>query len=411
MAPSAYRLELFLKDASQVPAVARTLVQQRVQRVNLPNKARHEPVLETVRAVLDAFHEASGGQKLDACPHFSLKNQWVKSEEETLQRLKDFAVESAELGCRSILLVSGGGHKKTDSAGMLAAMAAHGGLPAGACAIHCAYNPYFPDEGEQQAERHSLRAKLESRLCSGVWLQIGSDVARLERELLFVEQLQAEVGVNVQLHGSIFLPSKQLLAQQRFRPWRGVFLSQEYLNDPEAAKRVTRQVVEVYNRFAVMPLVESAVKKDADFAYMHSVLEVGATSAGGPGHASIPPPLNTSHPPESKSKAATTKSRAELEKMYTQLTKVELPSLARDNRWPLRLDHCFMRVLLDNTFEDCWYNHLDRKVGALRSIPDDKLTDAVQIGERIRADTSGDVLRTLNARSLKWRGKSRGTKT
>lgn len=73
MAPSAYRLELFLKDASQVPAVARTLVQQRVQRVNLPNKALHEPVLETVRAVLDAFHEASGGQKLDACPHFSLK--------------------------------------------------------------------------------------------------------------------------------------------------------------------------------------------------------------------------------------------------------------------------------------------------------------------------------------------------
>lgn len=42
-----------------------------------------------------------------------------------------------------------------------------------------------------------------------------------------MEQLQAEVGVNVQLHGSIFLPSKQLLAQQRFRPWRGVFLSQE----------------------------------------------------------------------------------------------------------------------------------------------------------------------------------------
>ncbi len=42
--------------------------------------------------------------------------------------------------------------------------------------------------------------------------------------------------------GSLLIPSKRLLAQMKFRPWKGVFLSEEYLSDVEAADTITRQV-------------------------------------------------------------------------------------------------------------------------------------------------------------------------
>lgn len=106
------------------------------------------------------------------------QNQWLKGEEESLQKLKDFARDAGILGCTSVLVVSGGGHKKTSTAGMLTLLAAQGGLPLGSSPLHCAYNPYFPSEEEQQAERASLKEKLSSGLCKGLWLQIGSDATR-----------------------------------------------------------------------------------------------------------------------------------------------------------------------------------------------------------------------------------------
>ena len=87
-------------------------------------------------------------------------------------------MEAGSLGCRSMLLISGGGHKKACSADMLGLLAKNGGLAPGSSAVHCAYNPYFPCEDDQRAERESLRKKMASGLCSGLWLQIGSDVSR-----------------------------------------------------------------------------------------------------------------------------------------------------------------------------------------------------------------------------------------
>lgn len=40
------------------------------------------------------------------------------------------------------------------------------------------------------------------------------------------------MGIRLDKFGSVFLPTKQLLAQQRFRPWKGVYLSREVLTEP-----------------------------------------------------------------------------------------------------------------------------------------------------------------------------------
>ena len=62
------------------------------------------------------------------------------------------------------------------------------------------------------------------------------------------------------------------MAQQRFRPWNGVFLSERYLHDVDAALSVTREMLAIYREFGVIPLVESAVKDRAALKNVHGLL-------------------------------------------------------------------------------------------------------------------------------------------
>ncbi|GAB2574002.1 hypothetical protein [Microlunatus antarcticus] len=98
--------------------------------------------------------------------------------------------------------------------------------------------------------------------------------------------------------------------------------------------------------------------------------------------------------------------RPALLERYRALVDHDLPAAARADGWSLRLNHCFGRVLLDDAVGGCWYDHLDRRGGpAYRQLDDAQLGGAVALGERLL--TEGDpLLRTLDARSLAWRGKA-----
>lgn len=58
----------------------------------------------------------------------------------------------------------------------------------------------------------------------------------------------------------------------RFRPWNGVFLSDAYLAGVEAAMECTRQLLAVYAQHNVVPLVESAVRNEAELDTLRSLL-------------------------------------------------------------------------------------------------------------------------------------------
>lgn len=97
--------------------------------------------------------------------------------------------------------------------------------------------------------------------------------------------------------------------------------------------------------------------------------------------------------------------RGDLEARYLELTRVELPSRAARNQWPIREDHCFMRILLDRLFEDCWYNHLSRRRGpAYRQLSDKQLRTLIGWAETLIQD-DGELLAAWNRDSLWWRGK------
>ena len=95
--------------------------------------------------------------------------------------------------------------------------------------------------------------------------------------------------------------------------------------------------------------------------------------------------------------------RYDLQERYLELTRVRLPKAARDGAWPVRDDHCFMRIVLDHLFEGCWYDHLDRRLRAYRRLNDTQLRAAVALAERMLAE-GPDLVMRLNAASLAWRG-------
>ena len=96
--------------------------------------------------------------------------------------------------------------------------------------------------------------------------------------------------------------------------------------------------------------------------------------------------------------------RAVLEARYRELVRTLLPAAAREQRWVLRDDHCFGRVLLDDAVGACWYDVLDRRRTAFLQLDDDQLAHAVAQGGRLLAEGDG-LLRELDAQSLRWRGK------
>lgn len=94
--------------------------------------------------------------------------------------------------------------------------------------------------------------------------------------------------------------------------------------------------------------------------------------------------------------------RPALEARWLDLTRRVLPSLAAERGWPVRADHCFQRMLLDNAFGGVWYDFVRRRP-AYAHAGEAALARAVALGEAAVAGTAD--LADLNRRSLAWRGK------
>jgi hypothetical protein len=97
--------------------------------------------------------------------------------------------------------------------------------------------------------------------------------------------------------------------------------------------------------------------------------------------------------------------RAALLGRYRELVLDELPRRAKAEGWVVVNDHCFGRIVLDNTVGGCWYDVLDRRRSpAFSQLGDEQLTAAVALAERIAAE-GDELLPDLDASSLAWRGK------
>ena len=88
---------------------------------------------------------------------------------------------------------------------------------------------------------------------------------------------------------------------------------------------------------------------------------------------------------------------------WTELTRDVLPAMAAAQRWPIHLDHCFMRVCLDAALGSPWTAAIGRP--AVRTMSEAQLGAAIVVAESIVADPAR--LPALNDASLIGRRASR----
>lgn len=93
--------------------------------------------------------------------------------------------------------------------------------------------------------------------------------------------------------------------------------------------------------------------------------------------------------------------RAALEDRWKQLTNRDLPKAAGPD-WPVHLNHCFQRILLDHATGGVWYDAIEKRP-AYAHASDAVLVRAVDLGEAVLAGRAD--LHALNRQSLRWRGK------
>ena len=89
---------------------------------------------------------------------------------------------------------------------------------------------------------------------------------------------------------------------------------------------------------------------------------------------------------------------------WTVLTRDVLPGMAAAERWPIHLDHCFMRVCLDAALGTPWTRTVPRP--AIHNMDDRQLAAAVRVAEGVVA--APDTLVRLNRRSLAGRRRAIG---
>lgn len=80
--------------------------------------------------------------------------------------------------------------------------------------------------------------------------------------------------------------------------------------------------------------------------------------------------------------------------------------MATEHGWPIRLDHCFMRVCLDAALGAPWTARVARP--AVRTMSDAQFDAALAVAERIARDPA--ALPALDAASLRGRAAARGAR-
>jgi hypothetical protein len=270
-------MELFHKNSEELRKQLLFIASQQnvLVGLNITNKNVNDDLPSQVRIIREHFPD------LSICIHLSVKYQYRRDPDQTLQRLSHVLGQLSSFPNCSILLISGSGKKRAlDTVSALRRLYTLGTLPAN-LPIHVAYNPYSPNRLAQKEENDRLQRKLASHpgLVAGIYLQMGTDVSALRKGLDFIDGAVAETRNRIedqcyrpQLYGSVFLPSRQLLAQMKFRPWNGVFLSPEYLANVDTADKISVNILSVYMSRGVMPVVESAVRTEEQLARLEGLL-------------------------------------------------------------------------------------------------------------------------------------------
>ena len=105
------------------------------------------------------------------------------------------------------------------------------------------------------SERDRFDRKISTGLINSVWFQYGTDIKVLQNEVAYIKKITNYEKLN--LFGSLLIPSKQFIARFKFRPWKGVHISEKCLSSLEDFYDFTRDLVCFYQNNNITPVIET----------------------------------------------------------------------------------------------------------------------------------------------------------
>ncbi len=243
------RFELTFKDISQLENKLNFCKFNNINYINIPCKGLIKK--EFFNSTFDYISKNFG--EFNVTFHYSLSHQYSKNRENSLQEFLNFVRKSFSNKNHEILLVSGSNKKKNfDVISVLSDMKKEENLKV---KFGIAYNPYLKKYYNLTHERERYEKKISSGLIKSVWLQFGTDIKELEREVTYIKNGNKNEKLN--LYGSLLIPSKQFVSRFNFRPWKGVHISRNYLSSLEDFYSFTNDLVCFYKENNITPIIET----------------------------------------------------------------------------------------------------------------------------------------------------------
>ena len=243
------RFELSFKNISQLEKKLHFCKFNKIKNINIPCKGpiKKELFYSTIKYISKNFNE------FNVTYHYSLYHQYCKNKKKSYQDFLVFLKNSYSNRNYEILLVSGSNKKNNfDSINVLNDIKNEKNLNV---KLGIAYNPYLKKYYSIYSERERFERKISSGLINSIWFQYGTDIKVLQKELTYLKKAVEHKKLN--LFGSLLIPSKQFIARFKFRPWKGVFISEKFLYSLEDFYDFTRNLVRFYEKNNITPVIET----------------------------------------------------------------------------------------------------------------------------------------------------------
>ena len=243
------RFELSFKNISQLENKLNFCKNNKIKNINIPCKGfiKKDFYNSTIKYISNNY------QELNLTYHYSLYHQYSQNKEKSYQDFLNFIKNSHSNRNYEVLLVSGSNRKKNfDVISVLSKIKEEKNLKV---KFGIAYNPYLKKYYKDTSERERFNMKLNSGLINSIWFQYGTDINELQNEMNYLKKVAKNKRIN--LFGSLLIPSKQFIARFKFRPWKGVHISQKCLYSIEDFYDFTRDLVGFYKNNNITPVIET----------------------------------------------------------------------------------------------------------------------------------------------------------
>ena len=258
------RYEISFKSFDELRRILSFYKRNNLYKINIPckNSLKKGFLLDSIKISKDEF------PCIDIIPHFSILHEFRRNRLNTQDSFIKFLKFVNHLGCKEVLLVSGSQKRSTlDSLSTLSFLKDNPLLISEDIAIGVAFNPYLPNFLFKE-EIIRLEKKLESGLVSSIWIQFGTDYKLLKsrikilKNIIYSTMQNNSEELNIKLFGSILIPSKQFLVRFKYRPWKGVYCSSEFLDSTDFANKVVKKILTVYKENNIFPIIETSIYTD-----------------------------------------------------------------------------------------------------------------------------------------------------